>query len=120
MKTISLLVLTLSTSGCLIDDPGTGVSDENILGGTADSGDPSVVALRFSTWQGSSLCTATVIAPKLLLTAAHCAGGYSYQLNGAQTVGWTVKPGTGWVDASFAFANPPYDGNATHCHDVAV
>lgn len=47
---------------------------DSILGGVEDPGDPAVVAL-FGHLEGEtsgSLCTATVVSPTVLLTAAHC------------------------------------------------
>lgn len=47
-----------------------------IVGGTTDTGDPSVVALYGqppgAQSKGGFLCTGTVIAPTVVLTAAHC------------------------------------------------
>jgi V8-like Glu-specific endopeptidase len=47
-------------------------SQQPLIGGTTDSGDPSVVALLATNNQGQALCTSEVIAPTVLLTAAHC------------------------------------------------
>src|SRR5207248_5816393 len=41
-----------------------------IIGGTTDSGHAAVVLLYNS--QNSSLCSGTIIAPNVVLTAAHC------------------------------------------------
>lgn len=41
-----------------------------IIGGTEDPGDPAVVALLLS---GTTYCTGTLIADRLVLTAGHCA-----------------------------------------------
>jgi V8-like Glu-specific endopeptidase len=43
-----------------------------IIGGEPDPGDPSVVALFGEGTEGSFLCTGAVIAPTVILTAAHC------------------------------------------------
>jgi V8-like Glu-specific endopeptidase len=49
-------------------------SNEPIVGGSIDDGDPSVVALYAQQLgaQTGYLCTASVISPTVLLTAAHC------------------------------------------------
>jgi V8-like Glu-specific endopeptidase len=53
-----------------------GSSRSPIVGGTTDTGDPSVVALYATDpnnpQAGGALCTASVITPTVLLTAAHC------------------------------------------------
>jgi secreted trypsin-like serine protease len=48
--------------------------DLSIIGGEADSGDPSVVAIFVHAPSSSSgsLCTGTVISSRAILTAAHC------------------------------------------------
>jgi len=48
----------------------SGESGSEIIGGTADNGDTSVVALLNRT--KGELCTASLISPTVLLTAAHC------------------------------------------------
>jgi secreted trypsin-like serine protease len=74
MRHLGLLsIFVLVGCGGTLDDPQDD-SDSTIIGGKTDNGDPSVVAL-FSAVPGAmtgSLCTATVIAPTVLLTAAHC------------------------------------------------
>jgi secreted trypsin-like serine protease len=57
-----------------VTTPGNGKVSAPIIGGTSDNGDPSVVALFASQpgAQDGSLCTATVISPTVLVTAAHC------------------------------------------------
>src|SRR5215468_2211891 len=49
-------------------------AQQPLVGGTPDNGDPAVVAL-FAHDRGASsgtLCTATLVSPRVLLTAAHC------------------------------------------------
>jgi V8-like Glu-specific endopeptidase len=51
----------------------TGHSREAIVGGTATTGDPDVFMLSMQGNNGrSTMCSATLIAPRTLLTAAHC------------------------------------------------
>ncbi|MCS6912523.1 MAG: trypsin-like serine protease [Myxococcales bacterium] len=51
-----------------------GASQEAIIGGTPTTGDPAIVALYAQRpgQEGGSLCTAEIIAPTVVLTAAHC------------------------------------------------
>jgi hypothetical protein len=44
-------------------------TQQGIVNGTADSGDPAVAMLFLG---GRGLCTGTLITPKIVLTAAHC------------------------------------------------
>lgn len=52
----------------------TGRTVSDIIGGSSDSADPSIVALfaHLPASQSGNLCTAEVISPTVLLTAAHC------------------------------------------------
>jgi secreted trypsin-like serine protease len=62
-------------SGCVAPTDETSAADDSeIIGGVNDTGDNAVFAL-FASQPGArngSLCTATLIAPKVLLHAAHC------------------------------------------------
>jgi MYXO-CTERM domain-containing protein len=69
-----LLLALAATLGCA-PPPTVGQTNEPIINGTADTGDPSVmlVITSVTSQQGKiGLCTATVISPHVLLTAAHC------------------------------------------------
>jgi V8-like Glu-specific endopeptidase len=124
MSKLSLVFgLSVSLFGCL-DGAAPTNSDENIIGGQPDAGDPSVVQIRFSEESGGNIltaaCTATVISPTVLLTAAHCAVGWNYEYNPAQNADPFGTEG-GWTAASYALANPLYSGDPQNGgHDVAV
>lgn len=49
-------------------------ADSEIIGGTEHTGDPAIIALygKKPGEDKGALCTSTLIAPKVLLTAAHC------------------------------------------------
>src|SRR5438105_518352 len=69
-----------------------------LIGGVTDNGDPSVV-LVFAQQNGSSsgsLCTASVISPTVLLTAAHCVAAEEVGSN----VTFSVFVGTDWNSSS--------------------
>jgi V8-like Glu-specific endopeptidase len=82
MKRLSAYMLRLGlgllVAACAAGDPIEGIqleeAEEAIIGGTETTGDPAVAALvAFKPGETSgSLCTATLINPTLLLTAAHC------------------------------------------------
>ena len=64
------MVVAAALSACSPSPP-TAVAEhpQAVTNGSNDAGDPGVVALL----QGSTLvCTATLVAPRLILTAAHC------------------------------------------------
>jgi MYXO-CTERM domain-containing protein len=66
-----ILFGALGALGCTVPVGSTG---EPIIGGATDSGDPSVMLLigQRPNSASASLCTASVISPHVLLTAAHC------------------------------------------------
>src|SRR5262245_27391428 len=65
----TFVVLTGCTSAV---EPG--VFSRRIIGGTETTGDPAVVLLiaQQPGSQLATLCTATIVSPHVLLTAAHC------------------------------------------------
>ena len=77
MRTIRRAILCslfVTALGCADASPPINEDDANIVGGETDTGDPSVVAV-YAQQPGSDagfLCTGSVIAPTVVLTAAHC------------------------------------------------
>jgi V8-like Glu-specific endopeptidase len=74
---VSLLVIACNApQGESEDESGPAQSESSIVGGTPITGDPAVFQLKTVTPinGGSSIegCTATLVAPKVLVTAAHC------------------------------------------------
>jgi hypothetical protein len=68
------VVLGAVAAGCAMEpEPSTGQVAEPIIHGTDDNGrDPSVVLLTGDLPRGIYLCTASIITPRIALTAGHC------------------------------------------------
>ncbi len=84
MRAAALPALALALAACSAPER-VDEAASPILGGTPDSGDPAVVLLvSYPADLGAfDTCTASVIAPGVLLTAAHCLdpathGGYTF------------------------------------------
>jgi secreted trypsin-like serine protease len=68
-RLVAALVIAM-LGGCAAELDAVGVRETPILDGTIDEGSPAVVALTSRI--GVPYCTATLIGPRTLLTAAHC------------------------------------------------
>ena len=124
MRAVALLLLC---GGCV----GTvGTSHEAIIGGVSDTGDPAVVLLvsypaNMSTYY---TCTASVISPKVLVTAAHCVddakhAGYTFGMfagadASAYSTASAIAPALAAIDA--VHAHPDYNPNAPFVADIGV
>ena len=110
-------LLGFAAVGCAADWPRDGVRNERetIAGGTFDSSDHPAVFQEFTHWDNSlSACTASLIAPNVLLTARHCvAHGSSERVMCGSSVFGDAVPGSDTVvtgDAVPADASVFYRG----------
>src|SRR5262249_25631580 len=123
------LFFPLLLAGCLA--PGQLPVDENdqaIIGGTADTAEPSVVMI-FAQVPGAntgSLCTGEVISPHVVLTAAHCVSdqevpaGAKFIVYTGSDFNKTVQQ-TQVLQVQEVHANPAWSSqNLSGGHDVGV
>ena len=114
--------------GCAPDAPGA--LGRGIIGGALDTGDPAVVLLVSFPQDRSTLntCTATVIAPTVLLTAAHCVdpathpshvfGAYLGPDASAVATATAIEPHL--VLATSVVPHPGYQVTPPYTADIAV
>lgn len=107
MKHTALLVLVAAgLGGCAVESAQpTEETSAPIINGVDNPGDPSIVAIYAKREGGDkgALCTSTLIAPKVLLTAAHCVSDQALaQLPGSGAITFTALLGPNLTDT----ANP--------------
>jgi hypothetical protein len=117
------LAVAIAAAGCRVERES--VSRSAVVGGDPDPGDPAVVALvarrtRCEETDLALLCTGTVIAPRVVLTAAHCLDVFGedgqYEVFLGSKLG---EPGGRFALVTSARRHPAYDP-ATHEHDLAL
>jgi V8-like Glu-specific endopeptidase len=129
MKTVYLsLICSALMFGCgegaVVE--GDGESSADIIGGKTDAGDPAVVALfaHPANQSSGSLCTATFISQRTLVTAAHCVDPAVVGNNNVFDIifGSNINAaGATSVRAQSTKFDPAFDINALqNGHDVAV
>lgn len=85
----ALLLALLALVACAsTNDPAKDGAQE-IVGGAEDAGDPAVVAINIES-TGFTVCTGTLIAPDVVLTAGHCPDTGIWVRRGANvhSLGW--------------------------------
>jgi secreted trypsin-like serine protease len=128
------LLLALPLAGCMAqsDDgvpPETVGEDESaIIGGTPTTGDPAIVALlaKDPSKEGASLCTAEIVSPTVVLTAAHCVdpalvgANATYQVRLAADLTNKDNPGVALAVKSVDWDRQFDKNDLQNGHDIAV
>jgi secreted trypsin-like serine protease len=96
-------------------DPETVEDETPIVGGTLDRGDPAVLGL-FAAVPGmdrGALCTAELVSPHVLLTAAHCVSpaevGKGAQFRAFAGSSLPDATGSSWLGVKAVHAHPRFD-----------
>jgi MYXO-CTERM domain-containing protein len=95
------------------------VAQQPLIGGTVDTEDPAVAALTFG--GNRSFCTATLISPSVILTAAHCIDDLGSDPNANIYFGPDIA-GSGGSTRSIRFKkqHPMWTGDLSGRHDIGM
>ncbi|MCC6383383.1 MAG: trypsin-like serine protease, partial [Dehalococcoidia bacterium] len=115
------IVAGLTGASCTeADVPGptpVGSSAQPIIDGERERGEDSVVLLYFSDRRSGGLCTGTIIAPRVVLTAKHCTEGWGPE---DFTVAVGPSPFYGAVNLYRVAETRTTEGAAINGRDIAV
>jgi MYXO-CTERM domain-containing protein len=124
MRATTVFVLGAAIAACGVPagaPPPVEAVRRSIVAGTADPGDPAIVELVAVMGNSLAKCTATLVSPHVLLTAAHCIAettGARYVVflgnDDSQVAQRDVLP------VAAAVVDPLYNDNPGDGHDIAV
>ena len=72
MWAVATLLVCMSLSACATSEEPVEVREDDILGGTVDKVDRSVVAISVYNQKTNHTCSGAIVAPHVVVTAAHC------------------------------------------------
>ncbi len=122
VRTLGLALWAAGTSACAVDlgdsnprESRVGEADSPIIGGQATTGDPAVVLLVSYSPDHSIIdtCTAAIIAPDVVLTAAHCIDPFTHP---SYTFGIFLGPDASAYTTVSQIAPQLVPVQATHMH----
>jgi secreted trypsin-like serine protease len=117
---LSLLSLSLFVVACGVDPSleGGASTDEAIVGGSTFSGLPAIGALLIQSADGEELCTATLIAPRKVVTAGHCSAGVA-AADATFVIGTNVDQPQYTLKVASIQAHPSYN-DSTIANDIGL